>query len=44
MGFFEALGGVRPFGHILDTVKTGKPGFDITFGMGLFEFVSQNPE
>jgi len=42
--FVEAFGGVRPFGHILETVKTGKPGFDITFGMGVFEFVSQNPE
>jgi hypothetical protein len=42
--FLEALGGVRPFGHILDTVTTGKPGFDTEFGMGIFEYVSQNPE
>ncbi len=42
--FREVLGGVRPFEHILDTVRTGKPGFDIEFGQGVFEFVSQNPE
>jgi cyclopropane fatty-acyl-phospholipid synthase-like methyltransferase len=42
--FLEALGGVRPFGHILDTVRTGKSGFDTEFGMGSFEYVSQNPE
>lgn len=42
--FREVLGGVRPFEHILDTVRTGKPGFDIEFGQGVFEFVSENPE
>jgi SAM-dependent methyltransferase len=42
--FLEALGGVRPFGHILDTLRTGKSGFDTEFGMGIFEYVSQNPE
>jgi SAM-dependent methyltransferase len=42
--FLEALGGVRPFGHILHTLKTGTSGFDTEFGMGIFEYVSQNPE
>ncbi len=28
--------------HILDTVRTGKPGLDIAFGMGLFEFPRQS--
>ena len=42
--FLEALGGVRPFEHILQTVKTGTPGLDIEFGIGLFEFLSGHPE
>jgi hypothetical protein len=42
--FREALGGVRSFEHILETVRTGKPGFDIEFGPGVFEFVSQHPQ
>jgi SAM-dependent methyltransferase len=42
--FREAAGGVRPFEHIVETVRTGRPGFDIEFGQGVFEFVSQNPQ
>jgi hypothetical protein len=42
--FLEALGGMRPFEHILQTVKTGTPGFDTAFGMGIFEFLAQRPE
>jgi hypothetical protein len=42
--FREALGGVRSFEHIVETVRTGRPGFDIEFGQGVFEFVSQNSE
>jgi hypothetical protein len=42
--FLEALGGVRPFGHILETVKTGRSGREIEFGIGLFDFIAQNPE
>ena len=42
--FLEALGGVRPFEHILQTIKTGTPGLDIEFGAGLFEFLAQHPE
>ena len=30
--FLEALGGVRPFEHILETIRTGRPGFEIEFG------------
>ena len=42
--FREALGGVRPFEHIVQTVRTGKPGFDIEFGQGVFELAAQNPQ
>jgi O-methyltransferase domain len=42
--FREALGGVRSFEHIVETVMTGKPGFDIEFGQGVFEFVLQHPD
>jgi hypothetical protein len=42
--FLEALGGVRPFEHILDTIKTGRPGFDAAFGMGIFDFLAEHPE
>lgn len=42
--FREALGGVRSFQHIVETIRTGKPGFDIEFGQGVFEFVSQDPQ
>ena len=42
--FREALGGVRSFEHIVETVRTGRPGFDIEFGEGVFEFVSHNPD
>ncbi|MBV9334380.1 MAG: hypothetical protein JO243_00695 [Solirubrobacterales bacterium] len=42
--FREALGGVRPFEHIVQTVRTGKPGFDIEFGQGVFESAAQDPQ
>jgi SAM-dependent methyltransferase len=42
--FLEALGGVRPFGHILETVRTGRPGFDIEHGMPVFEFLAKHPD
>jgi hypothetical protein len=41
--FLEAIGGVLPFEHILETVRTGTPGIDIAFGMGIFEFLAQRP-
>ena len=34
----EAVGGVRAFEPILHTVRTGEPGVDAAYGMGLFEF------
>ena len=37
------LGGVRPFEHILHTVRTGEPGFGRAQGMEVFEFLAQNP-
>ena len=40
----EALGGVRPFEHILHTVRTGEPGFDTALGMKIFDFLAQNPQ
>jgi cyclopropane fatty-acyl-phospholipid synthase-like methyltransferase len=40
----EAQGGVRAFEHIVHTVRTGEPGFDIAHGMRIFEFLAQNPE
>ena len=42
--FLEAIGGVQPFEHILETVRTGKPGMDIAFGTGIFEFLAQRPD
>jgi O-methyltransferase domain/Dimerisation domain len=40
----EALGGVRPFEHILETVRTGEAGFDLAFGSPIFGFLAQNPD
>lgn len=42
--FLEALGGVRPFEHILHTVRTGEPGFNTALGMKVFDFLAQNPQ
>jgi spermidine synthase len=39
----EALGGVRAFEHIVHTVRTGEPGIETAHGMGIFEFLAQNP-
>ena len=41
--FLEALGGVRPFAHILETIRTGRPGREIEFGIDLFEFLAAEP-
>jgi orsellinic acid C2-O-methyltransferase len=40
----ESLGGVRSFEPIVETVKTGKPGVDIAYGMSIFEFVAKHPD
>lgn len=42
--FLEALGGVRPFAHILQTLRTGTSGREIEFGADLFEFLADNGE
>jgi SAM-dependent methyltransferase len=42
--FPEAMGGVRPFAHILETVRTGRPGREIEFGEELFEFLARDPQ
>src|SRR5499433_1997599 len=36
-------GGMRSFEPIIETVKSGKPGLDIAYGMGLFEFLAAHP-
>ena len=38
------VSGLRPFEPIIETVKTGKPGHDIAYGMGAFEFLAAHPE
>jgi hypothetical protein len=42
--FLEAVGGVQPFEHILDTVRTGTPGLDTAFGIGVFQYLAQHPD
>ena len=42
--FMEAMGGVRPFAHILETVRTGKPGREIEFGTDLFDSLAHNED
>ncbi len=42
--FTEAVGGVRPFAHILETIRTGTPGRQIDSGVDLFEFLTDNPQ
>jgi hypothetical protein len=36
-------GGLRSFEPIIETVRTGKPGLDIAYGMSLFERLAQDP-
>ena len=40
----EALGGVRAFEHIVNTVRTGEPGIETAHGMSIFEFLARHPE
>lgn len=42
--FLEALGGVRPFEPILETIRTGTPGFELIHGEPVFEFLADHPE
>jgi hypothetical protein len=40
----ESLGGVRAFEPIIETVKTGKPGVDLAYGVNVFEFLAAHPQ
>ena len=40
----DCAGGMRTFEPIIETVKSGKPGLDIAYGMGLFEFLAAHPD
>jgi hypothetical protein len=33
----------RPWGHLLQTVRTGRTAFELAHGVGLFEFLAQHP-
>jgi SAM-dependent methyltransferase len=41
--FLEALGGVRPFEHILDIIRTGEPGVHVALGSDIFGYLAQHP-
>jgi C-methyltransferase len=46
-GFARFLGhdlNSRPWGHLVDSVKTGQPAFDLVFGMPVFDYVTKQPE
>jgi hypothetical protein len=40
----DSEGGVRAFEPIVETVRTGKPGVDLAYGMPVFEYLAQHPE
>ena len=40
----ERLGGIRPFAHILETLRTGRSGGDIEFDVPPFERLAANPD
>jgi len=40
----DAVGGLRPYDHLLDAVREGKPAFEFAHGTGIFEFLSTRPE
>jgi SAM-dependent methyltransferase len=40
----ETVGGVRPFEHILDTVRTGNPGTAATLGTDIFTYFAGHPQ
>jgi SAM-dependent methyltransferase len=42
--FLEAIGGVRPFEHIVEVVRTGKAGFETAVGTDVFDFLSHHPQ
>jgi O-methyltransferase domain/Dimerisation domain len=42
--FLDAVGAIRGFEHILETVRTGRPGFDLAHATTLFEFLDGHPD
>ncbi len=42
--FLDAIGAIRGFEHILDTVRSGRPGFDASQGTALFDWIDRHPE
>jgi len=40
----DCCGGMKPFEPIIEIVKSGKPGVDIAYGMGQFEFLAAHPD
>lgn len=42
--FLDTIGAVRGFEHILDAVRTGRPGFDAAHGTTLFEWLDRHPD
>ena len=34
----------RPWGHLAYSVRTGKPGFDRVFGVGVFDYIAKHPD
>jgi hypothetical protein len=40
----DAVGGVAPFGHILETVRTGRSGRELAFGSNWFDLIADNPD
>jgi len=46
-GFARFLGhdlNSRPWGHLVDSVKTGQPAFDLVFGMSVFDYMTKHPD
>ncbi len=41
--FLDAIDAIRGFEHILDTVRTGRSGFEVAHGTVLFEWLHRNP-
>ena len=42
--FLDAIDAIRGFEHILDTVRTGRTGFEIAHDTGLFAWLDRHPE
>jgi len=42
--FLDAIGAIRGFEHVLDTVRFGQPGFDEAHGVALFDWLDRHAE